>query len=143
SRAGHPGWRRCSSLKYSRYFRSSRLAIRAPRSAIWSSFSVDGPLERRGGSESRRQIELEHPALARTIERPRKIELADGIAEQVCAQCDACAADAVAGAAEKRRLLAAVPGNAAVREQRQFDRHRTIHVLRDAERSQQREPEFQ
>ena len=31
-RAGHPGWRRCSSLKYSRYSRSSRLAIRAPRS---------------------------------------------------------------------------------------------------------------
>jgi len=44
SRAGHPGWRRCSALKYSRYSRSSRLAIRAPRSAIWSSFSVDGPL---------------------------------------------------------------------------------------------------
>src|SRR5437588_6004298 len=43
-RAGHPGWLRCSSLKYSRYSRSSRLAIRAPRSAIWSSFSVDGPL---------------------------------------------------------------------------------------------------
>ena len=40
---GHPGWRRCSSLKYSRYSRSSRLAIRAPRSAIWSSFSVDRP----------------------------------------------------------------------------------------------------
>src|SRR5437773_2206740 len=44
SRAGHPGWLRCSSLKYSRYSRSSRLAIRAPRSAIWSSFSVDEPL---------------------------------------------------------------------------------------------------
>src|SRR5256885_1657987 len=26
----HPGWRRCSSLKYSRYSWSSRLAIRAP-----------------------------------------------------------------------------------------------------------------
>jgi hypothetical protein len=28
----------------SRYSRSSRLAIRAPRSAIWSLFSVDRPL---------------------------------------------------------------------------------------------------
>ena len=27
----HPGWRRCSSLKYARYSRSSRLASRAPR----------------------------------------------------------------------------------------------------------------
>src|SRR5688572_16641454 len=27
----HPGWQRCSSLKYSRYSRSSRLASRAPR----------------------------------------------------------------------------------------------------------------
>ena len=32
SRAGHPGWLRCSSLTYSRYARSSRLASRAPRS---------------------------------------------------------------------------------------------------------------
>src|SRR6185436_15266828 len=38
------GWLRCSSLKYSRYSRSSRLAIRAPRSAIWSSFSRYRPL---------------------------------------------------------------------------------------------------
>src|SRR5438552_8313352 len=29
SRAGHPGWLRCSSLTYSRYARSSRLVIRA------------------------------------------------------------------------------------------------------------------
>src|SRR6185295_10306518 len=27
----HPGWRRCSSFKYSRYSQSSRLASRAPR----------------------------------------------------------------------------------------------------------------
>ena len=33
SRAGHPGWRRCSSLTYAQYARSSRLASRAPRSA--------------------------------------------------------------------------------------------------------------
>ena len=32
SRAGHPGWRRCASLKYAQYARSSRLATRAPRS---------------------------------------------------------------------------------------------------------------
>ena len=32
SRAGHPGWLRCSSLTYAEYARSSRLAIRAPRS---------------------------------------------------------------------------------------------------------------
>src|SRR5438128_12176839 len=44
SRAVHPGWLRCSFLKSSRYPRSSRLAIRAPRSAIWSSLSADGPL---------------------------------------------------------------------------------------------------
>src|SRR4029453_12925131 len=44
SRAGHPGWLRCSSFKYSRYSQSSRLAIRAPRSAIWSLFTVYGPL---------------------------------------------------------------------------------------------------
>ena len=43
-RAGHPGWLRCSSLKYSRYSRSSRLAIRAPRSGIWSLFDRDRPL---------------------------------------------------------------------------------------------------
>src|SRR5262245_12743646 len=29
----HPRWLRCSSLKYSRYSRSSRLAIEAPRSS--------------------------------------------------------------------------------------------------------------
>ena len=34
SRAGHPGWRRCSSLTYAQYARSSRLASRAPRSGI-------------------------------------------------------------------------------------------------------------
>src|SRR6058998_2336406 len=43
-RAGHPVWLRCSALTYSRYARSSRLASRAPRSAIWSLFSVDRPL---------------------------------------------------------------------------------------------------
>src|SRR5262245_21119818 len=47
SRAGHPAWRRCSSLKYFRYSRSSRLPIRPPRSSIWSSFRADRPLAQR------------------------------------------------------------------------------------------------
>src|SRR6266511_3760357 len=38
SRAGHPGWLRCSSLTYSRYARSSRLAIRAPRSGSYATY---------------------------------------------------------------------------------------------------------
>src|SRR5713226_6089073 len=42
SRAGHPGWLRCSSLKYSRYSRSSRLAIRAPRSGIYATLHGGG-----------------------------------------------------------------------------------------------------
>jgi hypothetical protein len=41
---GAPGWLRCSFFKYSPYSRSSRLASRAPRSAIWSLFSEDRPL---------------------------------------------------------------------------------------------------
>jgi hypothetical protein len=36
SRAGHPGWLRCSSFKYAEYSQSSRLAIRAPRSATYA-----------------------------------------------------------------------------------------------------------
>jgi hypothetical protein len=56
-RAGHPGWLRCSTLRYSRYPRSSRLAIRgprrgtragvvvrAPRSEIRCTTDTDGPL---------------------------------------------------------------------------------------------------
>ena len=37
SRAGHPASRRCSSLTYAQYARSSRLAIRAPRSGTYAS----------------------------------------------------------------------------------------------------------
>ena len=33
---GHPGWLRCSSLKYAQYSHSSRLAIRAPRSGTYA-----------------------------------------------------------------------------------------------------------
>src|SRR4029077_18748490 len=45
SRAGHPGWLRCSSLRYSRYPRSSRLAIRAPRSGTYATIHCDGTLD--------------------------------------------------------------------------------------------------
>src|SRR5216110_2091331 len=44
SRAGHPGWLRCSSLTYSRYARSSRLAIRAPRSGTYATNHCYGTL---------------------------------------------------------------------------------------------------
>ena len=44
---GHPDWHRCSFLKYSRYSRSSRLAIRAPRSGIHSRNHQDSPLAQR------------------------------------------------------------------------------------------------
>ena len=42
SRAGHPASRRCSSLTYSRYARSSRLAIRAPRPGLRQRISDSG-----------------------------------------------------------------------------------------------------
>jgi hypothetical protein len=58
-RAGHPSstptrlprwgprlWLRCSSLRYSRYPQSSRLAIRAPRSEIRCTIDADRPLGR-------------------------------------------------------------------------------------------------
>src|SRR5213592_4698092 len=54
SRAGHPGWLRCSSLTYSRYARSSRLAIRAPRSGTYATNHCYGTLE----TQTRRKTEL-------------------------------------------------------------------------------------
>src|SRR5687767_4124051 len=39
----HPAWRRCSSLTYARYARSSRLATRAPRRPNWHTYSRTGP----------------------------------------------------------------------------------------------------
>ena len=57
-RAGHPGWRRCSSLEYSRYARSSRLAIRAPRSEIHYRFSRYRPLHRQLGARVDQTQEL-------------------------------------------------------------------------------------
>ena len=44
SRAGHPGSPRCSSLKYAEYSRSSRLAIRAPRSGTYATNHGSGTL---------------------------------------------------------------------------------------------------
>ena len=57
SRAGHPAWLRCSSLKYSRYARSSRLASRAPRSGTSATNHWDGTLaEPDGRSAPRRAV---------------------------------------------------------------------------------------
>ncbi len=44
SRAGHPAWRRCSSLTNPRFARSSRLASRAPRSGTHATNYADGTL---------------------------------------------------------------------------------------------------
>src|SRR5437773_3886243 len=60
SRAGHPGWLRCSSLTYFRYARSSRLAIRAPRSGTYATNhcygTLVGPIAPRPRSMSRRAL---------------------------------------------------------------------------------------
>ena len=53
------------------------------------------------------------------------------------------AGDAAPFAAEQRRLLAAIPGHAAVREERDRDGDWTVHRLRDAERAKQRESELE
>jgi len=42
----HPAWRRCSSLTYARYARSSRLAMRAPRRPEMTHLFPDRPLAR-------------------------------------------------------------------------------------------------
>ena len=47
-RAGHPASRRCSFLAYSRYARSSRLAIRAPRSGLLLPYFGIGALSLNG-----------------------------------------------------------------------------------------------
>src|SRR5436190_14658802 len=56
SRAGHPGWLRCSSLTYSRYARSSRLAIRAPRSGTYATNHYYGTLDVNERSGVQRQM---------------------------------------------------------------------------------------
>jgi hypothetical protein len=53
SRAGHPDWQRCSSVRYTQYLRSSRLVSRAPRSGIYATHHGSRGLARRcGGSAS-------------------------------------------------------------------------------------------
>ena len=77
-RAGHPGWLRCSPLKYSRYSRASRLAIRAPRSGKFvTEFRTRDtsnkcvPASRHGCVRSRRRSLL----LDRNFHEVSKIEL--------------------------------------------------------------------
>jgi len=89
-----------------------------------------------------------------TLERVAEIELADRVAEQVDTQRDPGACHAVVhvermrhrGRAEyacrKRRGGHVVPRDAAIREERHFNRHRTVHFLRHAKRPQQREAEL-
>src|SRR5829696_6279747 len=45
SRAGHPRWRRCSSVEYAQYSSSSRLASGAPRSGTYASHHVSRGLD--------------------------------------------------------------------------------------------------
>ena len=61
---GHPDWHRCSFLKYSRYSRSSRLAIRAPRSGIHSRNHQDSPLGYFVNTRRRRSDDKECSALS-------------------------------------------------------------------------------
>src|SRR5262249_1380988 len=56
---------------------------------------------------------------------------------------DTARADLLTGAAEDCRLLAAVPGDAAVAKERDLDRHGPVHSALDAEGAQQRESELQ
>src|SRR5262245_23594949 len=121
-------------------------ALRACRLCLVSSSS-----ERT--SESGREAELKHPAASRPLEWACEIELADRNAEQVHAKCDSRTGDAVVPVERVRLLrhaedrgrnggqLEAVPGEAAVREQGDFDGHRAVHPLSRAERAQQREAE--
>src|SRR5256885_3300058 len=95
-----------------------------------------------GASEPWRQVELEHPALAGTLPGMREVELPDREAEQVDAQRHTGAGHRLPIAAEEARALAAVVGDAGIGEQRHLHRNGPIHRLRDAERSQQREPEL-
>ena len=92
--------------------------------------------------ESWRQVELEHPVLSAPLERTREVELADGEANQV----DAEAAPALATPSRRRRGssgVCAVPRDAAVGEERDLDRHWTVHPLRRTEGPQEREPELE
>src|SRR5439155_5023936 len=80
SRAGHPGWLRCSSLTYSRYARSSRLAIRAPRSGTYATNHCYGTLDRRALRILQREPELLRERVDR---RARALPRAFGLEAQV------------------------------------------------------------
>ena len=56
SRAGHPASRRCSSFRYSRYPRSSRLAIRAPRPGLMPRSTGTGHSARTGPRNSKHAL---------------------------------------------------------------------------------------
>ena len=68
--------------------------------------------------ESWSQIELEDPASTRALERPGKIELADGESEQIDAQRESGTRYAGATPPKERRLVPAVPRHATIREER-------------------------
>src|SRR5262245_8478700 len=66
--------------------------------------------------ESGGEVELNNPAGPGPLERTGEVQLSDRVAEQVCAQRETCRRDALARAAEERRLLTAVPRHATIGE---------------------------
>src|SRR6185369_6741877 len=72
----------------------------------------------------------------------REVELSDREAEEVYAKRDAAARHPLPIAAEEPRAFTLVVGDAGIREQRHFDRHRPVHRLRHAKGPEQREAEF-
>src|SRR5690242_20381588 len=77
---------------------------------------------------ARNQIEPERPAGVAPLERPDRIELRHREAE-AHTERDTARADLLTRAAEDGRLLAAVPRDAAVAEERDLDRHRAVHSV--------------
>src|SRR5258705_6254515 len=89
-------------------------------------------------------MELKPPPAARLLNRTRDVELSDRVSEQVDAQRRFRRRHALPAAAEQRRALAAVPRDAAVGEEGDLERNRSVHPRRRGdERTKQREAEFQ
>src|SRR5258705_3730892 len=89
-------------------------------------------------------MELKPPPAARPLERTRDVELSDRVSEQVDAERRSSRRPALPAAAEQRRALAAVPRDAAVGEEDDLERNRSVHPRRRGdERTKQREAEFQ
>src|SRR5512132_3367396 len=88
-------------------------------------------------SEPRRETESPDPALTRAFEWMRVIDLHDREIERVQPQADARAGHRLPIAADKRRLLAAVPCCAAIGEERHLRRYRSIHAAGRPEGTQQ------